>query len=742
MSAATQGNANVAGLRRAVSFISFLGGICSIPLTSAEGLRRTVSTATISTNCQGTITTQSVDVVVIGAGMSGLKAAQTIEDADADLSYVLLEGRDDVGGRMRKHTLPNGFVVEQGPNWINGGTGNPIYEMAMDLKLEVYDETADYDPWKVYDSATGQPYDRDVVASRLHDFYDAISCVSDRAADAWCRRMLKEGDAGVRVVLDECGWTPNNALDDEIEWAWIDWEYARPASQVSLYSYPESSAFGEGSYLVKDQRGYQYLAETMANSLRQDPVLSTEVTLIEWDNDDPDLPPARVHTTNLQDGSCTVYETNAVIPTVSIGVLSNRGDMFSPPLTDFAEKNVFNMGSFQKIFFTFEEAFWKNGAGTEEEDFIINVAMEDRQNKGRCSFFLSLDKGETPAGDISPTTPTDSPEQTTQQPPQPTVLELPNEDGKKAPGIMFTIDASADVTIETLYIQTLAGHSDPAVAVEVYTKEGTYNGFESDPSSWDQVFEGHVVGNGEDAMTKLDEDLFDPITIKGGQQQSIYVSVKSVAKRCANCLLGNKQPVATGRNSEVFTVSGGIGTMGLFEPSGKERAFTGAIVYTESGTSDRKLVEEEAFGPSSTTLPGSHTLFCTLVTEQVEKVGGQISDELAMEFLEPLKKIYGADNVNPTNIYAVSPWMEDPWTFGSYANWKVGAEPDDFYEMMNEPFRDMHDRSVIFLAGSAACLEHWETLMGAYYAGEMRAEETIAYLTGEKYDVYEHVCNA
>jgi len=718
----------------------------TIPVCSAKSLRRTASTTRHTSSCQGTPAIESVDVVVIGAGMSGLKAAQTIEEADADVSYVLLEGRDDVGGRMRKHTLPNGFVVEQGPNWINGGTGNPIYEMAKDLNLDIYDESADYNPWKVYSGATGEAYDNDLVASRLNDFYDAIECVSKQAADVWCRRMLKEGDSDVRVILDDCGWSPTNGLDDEIEWAWVDWEYTMPANQVSIYAYPESSAFAPGSFLVKDQRGYQYLAETMANSLRQDPIVSTEVTLIEWDNEESDLPPARVHTMNLQDGSCTIYEASAVIPTVSIGVLQNREDMFNPPLKDFSEKNVFKMGSFQKVFYTFEEAFWKNGSGT-DEDFVINIAMEDRQDKGRCSFFLSLDKGDVPADEISQTTsPTEPAVSTPTQPAQPAqslVLELPNEDGKKAPGIMFTIDATSDIVIETLYVQTLAGQTDPAVAVEVYTKEGTYDGFESDPSSWNKVYEGFVMGLGENAMVKLEGDQFDPISIKAGTKQSIYVSVKAVAKKCANCLLGNKQQETVGRSSGTFTVSGGVGMMGLFEPSGKARAFTGAIVYTVTGTDDRKLESDKTFTPSTTTtLPGSHTLFCTLVTEQVERVGGQISDEKAMEFLEPLKKIYGADRVVPTNIYAVSPWMDDPWTYGSYANWKVGANPEDFYETMNEPQRDMHDRSVIFLGGSAACLEHWESLMGAYYAGEMKALEAVAYLTGDKYDVYDHVCNA
>ena len=112
-----------------------------------------------------------------------------------------------------------------------------------------------------------------------------------------------------------------------------------------------------------------------------------------------------------------------------------------------------------------------------------------------------------------------------------------------------------------------------------------------------------------------------------------------------------------------------------------------------------------------------------------------------MSFLTPLKTIYGSDRVVPSNIYAVAQWKDSPWTFGSYANWKVGSDPSSYYELMNEPQRDMHGRSVIFLGGSAACLAHLELVQGAYYAGEMKALQVLAYLEGEKYDAWKHLCN-
>jgi polyamine oxidase len=70
---------------------------------------------------------QTVDVIVIGAGMAGLSAARKLTDAGK--SVIVLEARERIGGRI--HTDRSlGFAAELGANWIHGATGNPLVEMA------------------------------------------------------------------------------------------------------------------------------------------------------------------------------------------------------------------------------------------------------------------------------------------------------------------------------------------------------------------------------------------------------------------------------------------------------------------------------------------------------------------------------------------------------------------------------------------------------------------------------------
>ncbi len=44
------------------------------------------------------MSTEYVDVVIVGAGLSGIGAAYHLQDQCPDKSYLILEGRDAIGG--------------------------------------------------------------------------------------------------------------------------------------------------------------------------------------------------------------------------------------------------------------------------------------------------------------------------------------------------------------------------------------------------------------------------------------------------------------------------------------------------------------------------------------------------------------------------------------------------------------------------------------------------------------------
>jgi monoamine oxidase len=78
---------------------------------------------------------EQVDVVVVGAGLAGLLAAREL--LAANVSVLVLEARDRVGGRLLNHTLANGSVVEVGGQWV-GPTQDRVLALAEELGVGLF----------------------------------------------------------------------------------------------------------------------------------------------------------------------------------------------------------------------------------------------------------------------------------------------------------------------------------------------------------------------------------------------------------------------------------------------------------------------------------------------------------------------------------------------------------------------------------------------------------------------------
>jgi monoamine oxidase len=81
------------------------------------------------------------DVVVIGAGLSGLQAAHDVQRQG--FSCVVLEARDRVGGKTWSQPTKNWSVVDVGAAWINDSNQSRMFALAKRFGLELIEQLSE-----------------------------------------------------------------------------------------------------------------------------------------------------------------------------------------------------------------------------------------------------------------------------------------------------------------------------------------------------------------------------------------------------------------------------------------------------------------------------------------------------------------------------------------------------------------------------------------------------------------------
>jgi monoamine oxidase len=131
---------------------------------------------------------ESVDVVVVGAGLAGLTAARDL--LHGNKSVIVLEARDRVGGKVYNKPLTNGAVTEVGAEFV-GPTQDKVLGMISDLGLQIFD-TYDKGQTIMYRNNTRVPFTPDPAVGGAPPV-DTSSLLQIGAAreqlDAWAAEL-------------------------------------------------------------------------------------------------------------------------------------------------------------------------------------------------------------------------------------------------------------------------------------------------------------------------------------------------------------------------------------------------------------------------------------------------------------------------------------------------------------------------------------------------------------------------
>lgn len=225
---------------------------------------------------------ETSDIVVVGAGLSGLAAARELDRSGFDV--VVLEARDRPGGRTHAVEV-EGVTVDLGGEWVDEAHGS-IRALVSDLGMElvpagegkkngrwhISGETTDEMPLSEKDSKAYARMEAALVeasAGQNPDAYHEHAPEDDASVEAWLRRegMSEAGRHVVETLVSDCGSTV-------------------PTRRMSFYSYANKVASRGGPGKGNEYRvlgGAGSVAQRVAEDLGERVRFSSPVTDVRQD---------------------------------------------------------------------------------------------------------------------------------------------------------------------------------------------------------------------------------------------------------------------------------------------------------------------------------------------------------------------------------------------------------------------------------------------------------------------------
>ncbi|KXZ47550.1 hypothetical protein GPECTOR_34g709 [Gonium pectorale] len=337
---------------------------------------------------------RTADVLVIGAGISGLSCAAVLRDAG--LRVTVLESRRRIGGRLHTVTLSDGtpqpgWAVDLGGAWVHGigssAAPNRLFAMARQLQLSC--RHTDYADAVVY-TADGVKLEERAVADMEHLYHAFEEHLHSLLHSPDPRLALLPIQTVLEAFASSRNLTPHQradlafAVSNHIEHYW-----AGEAASMGVAALDEEVLPGGDVVLAE---GYGTIVQHLSSGL--DVRLGHEVTAVQYDGTDSGhgvaVTARRLPLAGAGTGGAAVHFTaHAAVVTLPLGVLRSGAVAFEPALAraDAAKAAAIRgLGTavYNKVIMLFDPAdvFW------DATTFIYRVPAP--QEMGRWSYFLNL----------------------------------------------------------------------------------------------------------------------------------------------------------------------------------------------------------------------------------------------------------------------------------------------------------------------------------------------------------------
>ncbi len=314
-------------------------------------------------NNQNQSANEEVDIIIIGAGMSGISAGFDL--IQKGLKVLILEGRDRIGGRVWTDNRWN-IPLELGAGWIQESEGNPLTKLAQDFQVSTIPFDFDDSTFYYADGSEMSEEDQEDYDQLFEELFEEIETLREQ------KEKDDQDDISLQKAIDEI------LADEDLEPqdqevlnyllnSTIEHEYASDINDLSLYYWDSDQGF-DGEDLICDQ-GYKQIIQPLAKNLNIK--LNQIVEKVDYTNN--------IQVTTNQG----IFNAKYGIITLPLGVLKSGKVEFSPPLPDRKQEAIKNlgMGVLNRVYLKFSEVFWDD---TQTLEYIS-------KNKGEWCEWVNFD---------------------------------------------------------------------------------------------------------------------------------------------------------------------------------------------------------------------------------------------------------------------------------------------------------------------------------------------------------------
>lgn len=299
---------------------------------------------------------QHYDVIIIGAGISGLAAARELQQRGYQV--LILEARNRIGGRIWTDRS-FGFPLDMGASWIHGINGNPLTALVADYHIPLLATNTEnlsikrYDTLSLYDDA-GKPLtveQKQRLARRLKKLEKFVYCEQNKITqDISYQAAVDRFIAKKRFTPFELQ-TFKYAVSVAVEY-----EYAVDSDKLSLLEFGKDKPFPGYEALIPI--GFDQIPQNLAQSL---PIECQQIVKqIYHGNSGVTI------TTDKE-----IFHSQCTIITLPVGVLKTKAVTFTPELPLAKQRAIqrLQMGVLNKVYLRFSSIFWDK-----ESDIIGTIS--------------------------------------------------------------------------------------------------------------------------------------------------------------------------------------------------------------------------------------------------------------------------------------------------------------------------------------------------------------------------------